>query len=225
MAGGSVETRVRAMPATQEGTLHRPQVTIRDFEPGDYPALVEIGNLVYPDNPTTVEEERFEDARFDRGKVFHRRLVAVDPATKTVVGAVNYGHMPWSFHPDRYAVWVGVHPAWQRHGVGGALAGRLLAGRRGREARAPPSRGGGPTPGAGPGAPRGGFSRGRGGAGYWGVAARGGGGSRPAGLYGGFAGGGGESRGRGIGMCRRRGAMDSPRRHGFRWIRTGNSTL
>jgi len=79
------------MPATREGTLQRPRVAIRDFEPEDYRALVEIENLVYPENPTTVEEERFEDARFDRGKMFHRRLVAVDPATKSVVGVVPPG--------------------------------------------------------------------------------------------------------------------------------------
>lgn len=111
-------------------------VTMRDFEPEDYPALVEIENLLYPDNPTTLDEEKFEDARFDRGKIFRRRLVAVDPATETVVGIANYGHMPWSIHPDRYSVWIGVYPAWQRRGVGGVLAGRVMRELRERKARA-----------------------------------------------------------------------------------------
>jgi GNAT superfamily N-acetyltransferase len=123
------------MPATREETVQRTAVSIRDFQPEDYPALVEISNLLYPDNPTTVEEERFDDERFDRGKVFHRRLVAED-ASHGVVGSLSYGHMPWSFHPDRYAVWVGVHPRMQRRGIGGALATRLMDELRERRATA-----------------------------------------------------------------------------------------
>src|SRR5439155_26453946 len=81
MAGGSVVRRVRAMPATREDTVQKSPVTIRDFEPEDYPSFVEIANLLIPDSPTTVEEERFFDERFNREKIFHRRVVAVDPAT------------------------------------------------------------------------------------------------------------------------------------------------
>ncbi len=133
MAGGSLKTRVRAMPADQQGTVQRTAVTLRDFQPEDYPAVVEISNLLYPDNPSTVEEERFEDERFDHAKVFRRRLVAVEPSSG-IVGYLGYSHMPWAFHPDRYAVWVGVHPRFQRRGIGGLLATRLVDELRDRNA-------------------------------------------------------------------------------------------
>src|SRR2546422_2866197 len=160
MAGGSVETRVRTMAAAREDTVQRNEVTIREFRPEDYPAIVEISNLLYPDNPTTVDEERFDDERFDRAKIFRRRLVAVDPSGHAVLGDVSYNHMPWAFDPHRYGVWVGVHPRWQRRGIGRLLAARLMDELRERRGAPPPARG----PGAPTGTPRGGRRRrGRGG--------------------------------------------------------------
>jgi GNAT superfamily N-acetyltransferase len=136
MAGGSVETRVRTMPASREGTLQRSAVEIREFQPEDYPAIVEISNLLLPDHPTTVGEERFEDERFDRAKMFHRRLVAVDPSSRAIVGDLLYNHTPWAFDQDRYGVWIGVHPRWQRRGIGRLLATRLMDELRERRATA-----------------------------------------------------------------------------------------
>jgi len=122
------------MSATNEGTVHRAAVAIREFQPEDYSAIVGISNLLYPDNPSTVEEERFDDERFDHAKVFHRRFVALDSSTRAIVGILSFSHMPWSFHPDRYAVWIGVHPRWQRRGVGCLLADRLMEELRERKA-------------------------------------------------------------------------------------------
>ena len=124
------------MSVTRERSVPHTAVAIREFQPEDYPALVEIENLLYPDNPTTAEEERYDDERFDKAKVFHRRLVGVDPASQAVVGAVSYGHMPWAFDPDRYEVWIGVHPRWQRRGIGRTLEARLMAELRARRATA-----------------------------------------------------------------------------------------
>src|SRR2546426_5665460 len=147
MAGGSVETRDRTMAAAREDTVQRNEVTIREFQREDYPAIVEISNLLYPDNPTTVDEERFDDERFDRAKIFRRRLVAVDPSGHAVLGDVSYNHTPWAFDPHRYGVWAGVHPRWQRRGIRRLLAARLMDELRERRAAAPPARG--------PGVPRG----------------------------------------------------------------------
>ncbi len=123
------------MPAVREETFQRSAVTLRDIQPEDYPAVVGISNLLFPDNPTTVEEERFEDERFDQAKIFRKRLVAVD-ASSGIVGYLGYSHMPWAFHPDRYAVWVGVHPRFQKRGIGGLLAARLIEKLRERKATA-----------------------------------------------------------------------------------------
>ena len=60
----------------------------------------------------------------------------MDPATGAPVGSLGYNHMPWSFHPDRYAVWVGVHPRWQGRGIGRDLGDRLHEELRKRNATA-----------------------------------------------------------------------------------------
>jgi len=112
------------MASAREVPLHIPGVAIRDFQPQDYPSIVEIANHVYPEHPTTVEEERFDDANFDRSKYFWRRLVAVD--ADRVVGDVTFTHVPWAFDARRFNVWVAVHPMWQRRGIGGFLYERAL---------------------------------------------------------------------------------------------------
>jgi len=106
--------------------LHASPVAVRDFEPQDYPGIVEIANHVYPEHPTTVEEERFDDGAFDRAKYFWRRLVAVDADADRVVGDATFTHVPWAFDPHRFNVWVAVHPQWQRRGIGASLYERAL---------------------------------------------------------------------------------------------------
>lgn len=99
-------------------------VHIRDFQPQDFPAVVEIGNLLYPDHPTTVETERFEEEHFDTSKYIRRRYVAVE-SSGAVVGNASFNHQPTALDPRRFWMWVGVHPAWQNKGVGTALYDHL----------------------------------------------------------------------------------------------------
>ena len=108
-------------------------VTIRDFQPEDYPAAVEIGNALYPEHPTTVERERFDWEHFDTRKYVRRRYLAVDPSG-AVVGDASLSHSPSSFHAQRFWVWIGVHPKWQRKGVGTALYAHLMVEFRGLDA-------------------------------------------------------------------------------------------
>ena len=130
-----MESRVRTMSIAREGSVHRSAIAIREFQPQDYPALVEIENFLYPDNPTSIAEERSDDDRFKKAGVFRRRLVA-DDVSKGVIGFASYGHMPWAFHPDRYSIWIGVHPRWQRQGIGRSLEARVMSELRGRGAKA-----------------------------------------------------------------------------------------
>ena len=104
-----------ARPQTQ-----RAAVTFRDFQPEDFPALVEIWNLTYPEHPTTIEQERFEWGNFDTTKYLRRRYVAVDPSG-AVVGEASFSHMPSSHDPERFGMWIGVHPQWRQKGVGTAF--------------------------------------------------------------------------------------------------------
>ncbi len=115
------------MTPTEEGSMQHVAVTIRDFQPEDYPAIVEIENLAYPEHPTTVEERRFEDETFDRKTYVWRRYVAVEPSTNTVVGEADYNHLPWAYNPARFGIWFAVHPQWRRRGIGSLLYEKVVA--------------------------------------------------------------------------------------------------
>jgi ribosomal protein S18 acetylase RimI-like enzyme len=115
------------MTAGGEGTLQRISVTIRDFQREDYPAIVEIANLSYPEHPTTVEERRFEDETFDRRTYVWRRYVAMEPPTNAVVGEADYNHLPWAYDPARFRIWFAVHAKWRRRGIGSLLYEKVLA--------------------------------------------------------------------------------------------------
>src|SRR3990172_5862304 len=99
------------MTTPLQETVRPTRVEIRDFEPEDYPAIVEIENLAYPEHPTTVEERRFEDETFDRKRYVWRRYVAVEPSTNSVVGAADYNHLPWAYDPAPFGRG---SPAWTR---------------------------------------------------------------------------------------------------------------
>ena len=96
------------------------RVEIRDFEPKDYPRMVEISNLLYAPHRSTEAEARFDDEHFDK-KYFLRRWVAEDPASREAVATGEISHMPWSFHPQKFWMDLEVHPDWQRKGIGQAM--------------------------------------------------------------------------------------------------------
>lgn len=120
------------MPSTTG--KQRYAVAIRDFEPEDYAAIVEIGNLLYPEHRDTVEEVRHWDETFDRDRYVRQRHVATDPATGAVVASGVFSHMPWAFHPQKFQMWLGVHPDRQRRGIGRAMYEHILAALRTRDA-------------------------------------------------------------------------------------------
>ena len=107
--------------ATRTKQRARPRrVEIRDFEPKDYPQMIEISNLLYAPHRWTVDEARYEDEHFDK-KYFHRRWVGEDPETARVVAIAEVHHMPWTFHPQKFWMDVQVHPGSQRQGIGQAM--------------------------------------------------------------------------------------------------------
>src|SRR5438309_5802386 len=93
------------------------RVEIRDFEPKDYPRMIEIANLLYAPHRFTEDEARFDDEHFDK-KYFFRRWVGENPKRGGVVAIAELHHMPWTFHPQKLWMDVQVHPEWQRRGIG-----------------------------------------------------------------------------------------------------------
>jgi GNAT superfamily N-acetyltransferase len=106
---------------------------LRTFADADYPRLVEIANLLFPDYRRSEVEMRHWDSTWEHDRYYKLRLVAVDDDDRALaVGAVS--HMPHQFHPDKYEVDVSVDPAFQRRGIGSMLLDRLTADVRGRGA-------------------------------------------------------------------------------------------
>lgn len=101
-------------------------MAIRPFEEHDYDAAVRISNAIFPDQPGTVEEWRYDDEHFDRSRYVLERYVAEDPSTGEVVGLAAVRHIPWNFHPQRFEVNVRVPPDHQRRGIGTRLWERVV---------------------------------------------------------------------------------------------------
>jgi hypothetical protein len=51
-------------------------IKLREFEPQDYEALVEIDHAIYPEYRYSVESWRYDDEHFDRTKYLLKRYVA-----------------------------------------------------------------------------------------------------------------------------------------------------
>jgi len=102
------------------------QLLVREFTLGndDYGALVEIDTALFPENPTRVEDFRYDDENFDRTRYVLKRYVAQRGAA--IVGYGTYHHMPSRFHPQRFWMWIAVHPQHQRQGIGTLLYERLI---------------------------------------------------------------------------------------------------
>lgn len=80
-----------------------------------YRAIVAIRNAVDTQYPQAVADWQHWDENREAQYLFRRYVVERDGE---VVAFGNYGHMPWSHHPDKYYVNVMVHPDAQRQGIG-----------------------------------------------------------------------------------------------------------
>lgn len=119
-------------PSRQEQI--RMDVAIRPFEERDYDALVGISNAIFPDRMTTVDEQRYEDGLLDRTRYVWERYVAVDRRTGTLAGYAGLWHMPWNFHPRKFAMTIRVRPDLWGRGAGSQLWDQLAQSLRSREA-------------------------------------------------------------------------------------------
>ncbi len=99
---------------------------VREFCIGDddYAALAAIDTAVFPEYPSRAEDWRYDDENFDRTRYVLKRYVA--EVGGQIVGYGTYHHMPYRFHPQRFWMWIAVHPHHQRQGIGRALYERIV---------------------------------------------------------------------------------------------------
>jgi mycothiol synthase len=90
---------------------------IRDFRTDDYPAVVAIGNVVWPDMQVTPHDLAARDRRL-AGRVSRRQVAEVGGQVVGFSLVENDWHDP---DPQHFRVNGAVVPAWQGRGVGAAL--------------------------------------------------------------------------------------------------------
>jgi GNAT superfamily N-acetyltransferase len=90
-----------------------------------YPAIASLYNAIDPELHLTAahltEGDRLRDPKF---KI--QRWVAVEK--DEIIGAGYYTQSNWFAHPQKFMVWVGVHPRRQRSGIGSALYETIMDG-------------------------------------------------------------------------------------------------
>lgn len=94
-------------------------VRLREFTFDDVPALAAILNRIYPDEPTTVEQEEHWEKTYPAGNPRLRYVAETGDGQMVGFGACQYPF--WSASPDFYSVYVVVDSPYQQRGIGQAL--------------------------------------------------------------------------------------------------------
>jgi RimJ/RimL family protein N-acetyltransferase len=98
-------------------------VRLREFRWADIPALVEILNRIYPDEPTTVAQEEHWEKSYPADNP--RRRYAVETEDGRFIGVGDCMRPYWMQAPGVYTIYALVAPEWQRRGIGRRLLAAL----------------------------------------------------------------------------------------------------
>ncbi len=96
---------------------------MREFDPTDYPRLLEIYNANYPDYSRSVVEWRSRDETVDRSKYYWQRYSFLE--RNAIVGFGDVSHVTDMFHPYKFWIIILVDPSSQGRGIGGSIYERL----------------------------------------------------------------------------------------------------
>jgi mycothiol synthase len=96
-----------------------PLFHLRDYVRDDIPRLVAILNSVFPDEPSTLEQEEHWERTYPADNPRVRRVAETDDGL--MVGYGSCMRPFWTAQPDFFQVFVAVDPAWQRRGIGQSL--------------------------------------------------------------------------------------------------------
>ncbi len=96
---------------------------VREFDPIDYPRLLEIYNANYPDYARSVGEWRTRDESVDRSKYHLQRYAFLE--SNAIVGFGEISHVTDMFHPYKFWINILVDPPSQGRGIGSSIYERL----------------------------------------------------------------------------------------------------
>lgn len=97
---------------------------IRPFHKSDYPAIVEIGNRLYPEYPSTEESQRFMDDSRGTKEKFARFVVE---KAASVIAYGQYFQHSHTFHPQIFDLQIDVDPDHVGRGIRRELYEILLS--------------------------------------------------------------------------------------------------
>ncbi|HSN75698.1 MAG TPA: GNAT family N-acetyltransferase [Anaerolineae bacterium] len=101
-------------------TTHSPlRFQLRAYTSRDIPPLVAILNNIFPDEPSTLEQEEHWERTYPADNPRVRRVAETDDGV--MVGYGSCMRPFWSSLQDTYDIFLAVDPAWQRRGTGQAL--------------------------------------------------------------------------------------------------------
>ncbi len=90
-----------------------------------YQGIAAIINSLYPERNTSALEIAEGDKRRDP-KFRSQRWIAIEK--DQIVGMGSYSQTIWFAHPQKFMVWIGVQPEYQRGGIGSALYETIIHG-------------------------------------------------------------------------------------------------
>jgi len=96
---------------------------MREFDPIEYPRLLEIYNANYPDYARSVDEWRARDESVDRSKYYLQRYAFLE--RDAIVGFGEISHVTDMFHPHKLWINILVDPPSQGKGIGSSIYKRL----------------------------------------------------------------------------------------------------
>jgi GNAT superfamily N-acetyltransferase len=110
--------------AAATGPLDPPAFHLREYRPGDdTTAYVEIHNLIFAPERTTVEQELYWESIYPQDNPRLRHSAVTGDGRVVAVGACLRPF--WMNAPGVFWLEIMVHPEWQRQGIGRAMLGVL----------------------------------------------------------------------------------------------------
>jgi GNAT superfamily N-acetyltransferase len=95
----------------------------REFDPTDYPRLLEIYNANYRDYPRSIGEWRSRDESVDRSRYHLQRYAFLENGE--TVGFGDVSHVTDMFHPQKFWISIFVDPVSQGRGIGSSIYDKL----------------------------------------------------------------------------------------------------
>jgi len=94
-----------------------------DWSDSDYRSLIDINNVIFPDELDLPELLKHRDDARDQNYMLERVVAEVDGKA---VGTASFGESMWTPMPNKFWIYIQVHPDHQRRGVGTAIYDHIV---------------------------------------------------------------------------------------------------